>query len=288
MRSVRWFATILLTAWTGLFSPVWGLELHVNPVDGFDGNDGLAATTQTRLTGPVKTLRRAMQLARAGDTVVLANIGQPYYEPLRLVGGPHSGFESQPFTIRGNGATLSGMRPVPPDGWQSEGDGVWRLSLTRKGYYRFFRGDDAIPEFLPTAANTAINDLPFDHYLSRQGAVLFRFDQQTTPYSQSWTYAAEDTGISLVDVRNVRLVDLNVTGFRVDGANADGNCRGVVFDNVTIHDNGRAGLSANGTSRVIVQNSRLTANGRHAVLITEFAQVTLTDSDLGGEEPVVE
>ncbi|HUQ69622.1 MAG TPA: right-handed parallel beta-helix repeat-containing protein, partial [Planctomycetaceae bacterium] len=109
-----------------------------------------------------------------------------------------------------------------------------------------------------------------------------------TPFTQSWTYAADDTGVSLVSVRNVRIVNLRVVGFRVDGINVDGNCRGVTLDNVTVEHNGRAGVSANGTSQVFVENSRITGNGRHSVFISEFARVNVEGSDLGGVEPTVE
>jgi hypothetical protein len=118
--------------------------------------------------------------------------------------------------------------------------------------------------------------------------VYFRFDRGNTPFTRQWTYAADDTGVSLVDVRNVRIENLHIVGFRVDGLNADGNCRGVVLDKVTIEHNGRAGVSANGTSRVTIDNSRLAANGRHSILVTETAQVNVEGSDLGGVEPTVE
>jgi hypothetical protein len=284
----RWFGIIIGVALTGLVAPARGAEIYVDHVNGIDGNDGLAATTQTITNGPVQTLLRATQRAQRGDTIVLVNKSRPIYEPLCLVGASHSGFESKPFTIQGNGVVLSGQREVPADGWREVGPGLWRMSLTRKGYYRFFRENEAIPEFVPTSADTPLADLPLDHYLSRRGAVYFRFERGNTPFTQTWTHAGDDTGVSLVDVRNVRIVNLQIVGFRVDGLNVDGNCRNVVLENVTIEHNGRAGVSANGTSRVTIDHSRVTANGRHSVLVTEAAEANVTESNLGGVEPTVE
>uniref|UniRef100_A0A7C2NZ45 Right-handed parallel beta-helix repeat-containing protein n=1 Tax=Schlesneria paludicola TaxID=360056 RepID=A0A7C2NZ45_9PLAN len=285
----RWLSLwiVIVVGLTDLLQPARAADIHVDSANGFDGNDGLAAVITTATNGPVRTLKRATQLAQAGDRIVLKSNGQPFFETLYLTGGRHCGFASRPFTIEGNGAVISGLRDLPPDGWRPQGPGLWRLSLTRKGHYRFFRDNQPIPEFLPTTRSMALDDLPLDHYFSHQGAVIFRFDEGYVPYTELWTYAAADIGVSLVDVRNLQIRNLTIVGFRVDGLNADGNCRGVVLDNVTLEHNGRAGLSANGTSQVFVESSRLTGNGRHSAVITEYARVNLQNTDDGGVEPTV-
>jgi hypothetical protein len=277
---------IIVVGLTGLHRPARGAELFVDSTNGYDGNDGLAPANVTATNGPVRTLRRALQLARPTDRINLPGNGSPFFEPLQLAGGRHSGTESQPFTINGNGATLSGLRELPPDGWQQQEPGLWRLSLTRKGTYRFLRDNQPLAEYLPEGRGS-LDDLPLDQFFSRHGAVYFRLDEQNPPYTQPWLYAAEEIGLSLVSVRHVRIVNLNVVGFRVDGLNADGNCRRVALENVTLEQNGRAGLSANGTSQVFVTNSRVLNNGRHSVLVTESGRVDLDNCDLGGVEPTV-
>ncbi|OYW20644.1 MAG: hypothetical protein B7Z55_06980 [Planctomycetales bacterium 12-60-4] len=263
-------------------------NIYVDNQNGSDGNNGSAAEIETRVSGPVQTIRRALKLAVRADTIVLRNTGEPYAEVLNLVGGQHSGFPTEPFTIVGNGAVLSGVATVPSDGWQRQRDGLWRLSLTRKGTYRFFRDGLPVAEHVFASRDWSPAELPLDHWTSHRGAVLFHFDDRQTPITESWTYAAAELGISLVDVRHVRIVDLQIVGFRVDGVNADNNCNDVVLESVMLHNNGHAGLSIGGTSQVSVINSQITDNGRHSILITERGGLRLEDCELNGVEPTVE
>ncbi len=273
---------------TVLSSPAEARIIYVDNLNGSDSYDGTALDIETKLTGPLQTIRRALKVAVRGDTITLRNTGEPYAEVLNLVGANHSGYETEPFTIYGNGATLSGVASLPSEGWQRQTDGLWRLSLTRKGSYRFFHDGQPIAEQVFAKRDWSPAELPLDHWTSHRGAVLFRFNDRRTPITESWSYAAAELGISLVDVRNVRIVDLQIVGFRVDGLNADNNCRNIVLDNVTLHHNGRAGLAVGGTSQVSVVNSRIADNGRHSVLITERGGLQLEGCDLGGVEPTVE
>lgn len=266
---------------------VYGRPIFVDNQSGSDGFDGYAPTAQTQLTGPVQSLRQALRLAQRGDEIILANTGLPYSESLTLSGGRHSGFSSQPFMIRGNGAVLNGTAELPPDGWQRQRDGLWRLSLTRKGNYRFFHEGQPVAEQPMTTSTWKPEDLAIDHWTSHRGAVLFHFDDQRTPITERWSYAAIDFGISLVDVRNVHIQDLTIVGYRVDGINADNSCREITLENVTLENHGRAGLAVGGSSHAKVINGRINYNGHHSVLITERGGVQLEACDLGGVEPTV-
>jgi hypothetical protein len=268
-------------------SSAFAVEIYVDNVNGSDGFDGLTPDIESDYTGPVLTLQRGLKLLRNRDTLVLRNNGRPYFESLALVGARHSGSESHPLVIQGNGATLSGVRQLSNDGWQPLDNGLWRLSLTRKGHYRFFRDGNPWPEHRTESSVVNWDELPEGHWLAQRGAVYFRFPVKEPPVDRVWTYAAEEFGISLVDVRHVQIVDLNVQGFRVDGINADNACRAVTLERVVSQHNGRAGLAAGGTSRVRLAGSRIAGNGRHSVLVTEFAGVDIEASDLGGVEPTL-
>src|SRR5262249_40315153 len=115
-------------------------EIFVNNVSGDDRNDGLLDVGRQGNSGPLRSLARAAQLAGFADTIVLANTGSPYYGSISLTGRRHSGSRYQPFVISGNGATISGLRSVPPEGWQRVGTDLWKLTSTRKGYYQLLRG----------------------------------------------------------------------------------------------------------------------------------------------------
>ena len=88
-------------------------DLFVNNVDGDDLRDGSSPTVTGTRGGPCRTIMRALQLARNGDHVILAQAGQPYRESITLQAEPHSGNPGRPFMIMGNGAILDGSVPVP-------------------------------------------------------------------------------------------------------------------------------------------------------------------------------
>jgi len=283
-RSVRLSLAVaaLLTA-----SSACAVEIFVDNLNGSDSNNGAAPGIQSATTGPVRTLQRGVNLIRQGDSLVIMNHGQPYFEPLRLCGGRTSGQPSQPLIIEGNGALICGLRQLPSAGWQPVGEGLWRLTITRKGYYRFFKEGQALTEYLPASATFPVDELPENQWAPLHGAVYFRLPANQPPADQQWTYAAEEQGISLVDIRNVQINDLSVMGFRVDGINADNTCRNIVLDRIVSENNGRAGLAAGGSAKVRLQNSRIAENGRYSILVTESAGVDVQACDLGGVEPTV-
>ncbi len=82
---------------------------------GDDKNNGLHARDLGDTASPVRTIAKALQLARAGDRIVLANSGQPYRECVSLVGTRHSGAAPLiPFILDGNGVRIGWLpRPIP-------------------------------------------------------------------------------------------------------------------------------------------------------------------------------
>lgn len=281
----------LILAGSLLFAIATSIDARVIYVDnqnGWDGYDGFTADPTSQTTGPVQTIERALRLARQGDTIDLRNTGTPYRESIALSGINHSGYPQEPFVIQGNGAVLNGLAAIPSDGWRRVGEGLWRLSLTRKGHYRFFRGDQPVAEHRPTTGRVVLDELPVEHWVADRGAVIFRLPPDSTPQTESWSYAALEYGVSLVDVKHVELRGLTIQGCRVDGLALDNNCRAIRLDDVTLEQHGRCGLAINGTSHVTVTNSRIRENGRHAILITERAGVELVETDLDGAEPTLE
>ncbi|MFQ5734114.1 MAG: hypothetical protein ACE5KM_19435, partial [Planctomycetaceae bacterium] len=105
--------------------PVSADILYVDNMKGNDGFDGRATEAVSNDTGPTLTIRRALQLARTSDTIVIANTGRPYYEGVSVVGRRHSGIVGRPFTIIGNGAVLDGSAAVHPKAWRPAGKDLW-------------------------------------------------------------------------------------------------------------------------------------------------------------------
>ena len=258
-------------------------DIFVDNVLGDDAYDGLLNQVIDAHSGPVRTLRRAMQVANNGDQIVLTRPGAVYYDSLSLTGTRHSGSPNFPFTLNGNGATLSGLRTVPPQGWRQAGPDLWKLTLTRKGYYRLLRDGQPLPELRRDGkAENPFAALKAGEWTAWEGSVYFR-SEKDPPATQSFSYSAEQTGLSLYQVDNVRIVDLTLRDFRFDGVHAQNMCRGVKLENVNCINNGRAGLAVSGSSHIDMTGGKIVANGRHSVLISNTATVNVQDVAMDGE-----
>ena len=109
MRTVGSF-WLILVLWS---MPAAGRDIFVDNLAGNDRATGDQPRHTADLTGPVRTISKALFLSANADAIVLTKTSQPYRESLSLVGSRNSGFADHPFAIRGNGAILDGSAPVP-------------------------------------------------------------------------------------------------------------------------------------------------------------------------------
>ncbi len=285
MRVTWAIVTMLMFGGT---SSSWALDLYVDNVNGSDVFDGSAPTIQTALSGPLRTLSRASELLQPGDSLVFANTGHPYFESLNFAGRRFSGASTQPLLIQGNGAQLCGVRVLPNTAWRSIDSNRWQLNFSRKGWGRLFQNRKAYPEYLPAAGEDLRDMLPEGHWGQQRGLVHVHHEVGRLPSESEWAYAAVDVGISLVDVRFVEISDLEIWGFRIDGINADNRSHDIVLKNVTVRDNGRAGVAVGGSAKVALEGCKILENGRHSLLVTEAAGARVDDTtDFGGVDPTV-
>ena len=255
------FLSFAVTAFAG--------EIFVDNSTGRDADDGSTLQARFGNTGPVYSLERAVQLAGFGDVIVLVNTGKPYYGSISLTGDRHSGTRFRPFVIQGNGATISGLRSLPPGSWREEAKKLWKLTLTRKGYYRLLRDGRSLPESIPVQGTDPLATLEPGHWVAWRGSVYFRQDGNDEPESQTFAYAADQTGISLHQVENVLISDVTLQHFRFDGLHAQGLCDGIVLDNVVSIENGRAGVVSSGAARIELFGGRIAENSRHQLLVID-------------------
>lgn len=262
--------------------------LYVDNRNGSDASDGLFQQSRSEWSGPVRSIRRVLQLARSGDTIELAKNADPYYETISLMGVRHSGSANSPFVIEGHGATISGLRALPPAGWQPVyGDSrLWRLSFTRKGYYVLQHEGQLVPEFRPGDAADPVADLPVGQWLSWRGGFYYRAETAEPPAKETFAHAGGEVGISLYRTQHVWIRNLVVEHFRVDGLHAHDQCRDIVIENVEFRENGRAGLAVTGTSEVELSNVRSHSNGRYSAFHIAPAELYVSESELD-VEPVV-
>jgi len=276
----------VICSWAILVGVVRAENIFVNNLNGRDRNDGLSDQALNAVTGPVRTIQRALELAGTGDAVHLADTGTPYYESFSLVGDKHSGAKNVPFTIYGNNATLSGLRQLPSQGWRRVSAELWQVTFNRKGSYFLLHDGFALPEYRPESNANLLESLPAGQWCASRGSVFYRQEGLREPTRERFDYAADEMGITLYQVEHVKIVDLTVQHFRVDGINAHNMCRFVELDNVVSRENGRAGLAAGGTSSVTFQSGSLTGNGRESALITGKATLDVRESDLDVEPTV--
>lgn len=257
-------------------------DWFVDNVEGDDAFDGFNSQRLGDLTGPVKTIRRALRLAGPSDTVHLANHGEPYYESLDLTGRRHSGSEAHPFTIDGHGAIVSGARRVPPQAWSLYRGRIWKMTPFRKGHYQLLIGHAALPEVPCPRSARSLPKLEPGQWCAWNGSIYFHATDALggSPLDLPMAFAYDSVGLTLYDVRNVAIHNITFRHFRQDGVNAHDLARYVILDNVKLIENGRAGLSVSGSSLVGLKDSALGGNRVAQLLNAERAQTELLNTVL--------
>ena len=81
--------------------------------------------------------------------------------------------------------------------------------------------------------------------------------------------------MTLFHVEKVRIVDLTVQGFQVDGISLSNSAREVLLSGVTCRGNGRSGLAVGGASSVTIRESLLGDNGQAQLLTLPCISVTV-------------
>ena len=276
MRPVLvWFVALLLAWLLVLTGLARGATIYVDSRIGDDRNDGLTLTDEGSGNGPLRSLRRAIEIAQQGDEIRLTNNGTPYYGGVTLFGDRHSGLPGGPFTITGNGAVLSGAKPVPEQSWEFVRDTIWRLVPQRKAHYQLLLDGRTIAEAACPPDSKTLPALQAGQWCAWRGAIYYRTDLGGDPNRMHFALADDEVGLTLLDVHDVVIRDLTLRHFRLDGINAHDRCREVLLERVTSTENGRSGATVAGTSKVYLLDSELTANRVHSLLITERGEADL-------------
>ena len=193
-------------------------DIFVDNAGGDDKNNGLHPQNQGDTASPVRTIAKALRLARAGDRVVLANSPEPYRECVALVGTRHSGAARlMPFIFDGNGATLDGSAPIPADGWTHFRDNIFRFRpKTLIQPVLFLNGRSIPPLPLPQATAYPPRLKPLQ-WCAIEGAIYFAVEPGRLPPDYKLSYAELPTGITLYQVDQVVIRNLTIRGFQADG-----------------------------------------------------------------------
>lgn len=277
-------AAVLLSTAT----PSNAAVFYVNNRTGVDRNDGLVGAPLNVLTGPVKSISRALELAKSGDTIVVANTGVPYYDNLSFQGEKHSGHASRPFQIIGNGATLTGAMIIPVGAWQETAMDVWKVAPFRKGHFQLVRDGKALVEVRPEAGNewTAVPEMQENEWCVWHGAIYYKSERLVPPSTLNMSIARRSCGITVFAAHDIVISDLTIQHFRLDGVNLHDLAANVQLNNLTLRENGRAGIAIGGSSTAQVNGASIERNRDYSVLIQEAAAVSLNDCILDAQPTV--
>ncbi len=267
---------ILLFGATGALAA----DFYVDNRIGDDLYDGSSPQQVDERAGPVRTIRRALEFVQPRDIVHIANHGTPYVESVSMVGARFRGA-----ILDGNGAVISGAKVVPFDAWRKLPNGVWSFTPRRKAFYQLVFDDKALPEIGCPRDARQLPELPEGHWCAWRGSIYYRVltgSAAPNPVSdQPLAFAAEEVGITLLDVEDVVIRNLELRHFRLDGVNAHDRAKNIVLEHVRLIENGRAGLAVGGSSLVGIRDSELLGNRVTQVLNAEMAQTEILECKLG-------
>jgi len=276
------FSVLLSFSYVFPAAPASGRDIFVSNTSGDDQFNGLGLQSAPDGSGPVRTLARALRLAGPGDRIVLTKTDRPYRESISLVGTRHSGYPDRPLTIVGNGATLDGSEPVPPEAWEHDEGAVFRVSPPRKGQAQLFLDGRPAPRVVPAIEADRPPQLNPTQWCFLDGAIYFCVDQDKIPADYALTYARLPVGITLYHVERVAILDLTVQGFQLDGISAHNSARDVFLAGLTCRGNARAGISVGGASEVTIEGCLVGNNGEAQVLTLPYSLTRIRNCDLLG------
>jgi hypothetical protein len=254
-------------------------DLFVDNVAGDDLHDGRQAES-TGAGGPVRTLRRALELVNAGDRLLLTNRGVPYREQISLSAARHCGNAVSPFIIDGQGATLDGLVPVAPRAWESYRGAVFRFRPAKKTFQQLFLDGKPAAQRKISGSDRALPALEPIQWCRHGGFIYFRVEQDKLPWDYQLSYHGLQTGITLYHVHDVVIANLVVQGFQIDGVNAHDGVRHSELIGVTSRGNGRSGVAVCGSSKLQLQGCLIGDNGEAQLRAEGLAIVTVDDSEL--------
>jgi hypothetical protein len=263
----------------GLAAPAAARDLFVNNVSGDDLHDGMQEGT-TAFGGPLRSLRRALQLALPGDRIVLTKTNEPYRESISLSTANQSGNQLGPLVIDGQGAVLDGTVPAPERGWESVRGPVFRFRPAKSSYQQLFlAGKPAVERKLEPGSHKLPELAPLE-WFRRDAEIYFRVEPDKLPDAYPLSYSGLQTGVTLYHVHDVVIMDLIVQGFRLDGINVNDGVRNCQLIDVTCRGNGRSGVTVAGSSHARLDGCLLGDNGTAQLRTEGVSATSVSNSEL--------
>jgi hypothetical protein len=254
-------------------------DIYVDNVTGDDRRQGYVLQSDGVGNGPVRTISKALRLAKKGDRIVLANNeGRPYRESIAISGGFHSGLATYPFTLIGNGATLDGSLSLAEAEWEFVNGDIFRVRPPKGSFQRLFLAGVPLPYV--AAQGEVRPQLEPKQWTLMSGYIYFRGEPGKIPTSYDLSCCGLQTGITIYQTDDVLIQDIIVRGFQLDGVNAADNARKTKLLGVISIDNGRSGFTVAGASRVFIDQCTASGNGNSQLRAEGYSQTTVRDTEL--------
>lgn len=259
-------------------SSALAVDIYVDNLLGDDRRGGSSAVVASEGIGPCRTIAKALRITQPGDRIIVANTGQPYREGITLQGPRHSGSDRFPTMIVGNGATLDGTMDLVDAVWEFAGNNTFRTRPAHMSFQQLFLDDQPLARRQPPPGQFPA--LEAREWCLFRGWIYFRVDQNKSPELYNLSCCGEQVGITLYNVHDVVVQDLNIRGFWIDGVNCHDNVRDAVLTRISAIDNGRSGFSIGGASRVRIENCTAAGNGAVQLRTEGYCTVELRGNQL--------
>lgn len=231
---------------------VMGRDWFVHHTRGADSNMGVPDS-------PLKTVQTAVDRARPGDRILLFPENAVYRQSVSVSKIP-PGLE-----IEGNGVTLSGADPLPPQEWKRLGEDLYQIELPRPPQDLPLLIVDGKPQRMgqtgenqasyPAIDELEIGEFHWENVSETEGRLTFR----GAPSNLEWS--VRENGFSTSgDIRNLYVSRLSARHFLANGFDIGGNARGLRFSEISSFQNLGTGFRAHDTSSSWIQNASFYEN----------------------------
>ncbi|MBT4723345.1 MAG: hypothetical protein HOB29_00130, partial [Planctomycetaceae bacterium] len=239
-------------------------DLRVDPAIGDDSNDGS--------TAPLKSIKQAIRIAKAGDTIHLKPV--VYHQYAGFYG--KRGEPGNPITLDGHGAVLEGSEAIQPASWTEVAPGLFKndqlmptlnLAILWRWFFLFdgkinrmgrvLKGKSE-PFLKPAELKPGEWTFVGNHKKSKggsdsdkvQGSFFLKIKPGQTLKQANIRFPIRSAGVQFSG-ENAHLVIRNLTATHQynDGFNIHGDCRDVVFENIQAIECGDDGISAHETAQ---------------------------------------
>jgi hypothetical protein len=203
-------------------------SIYVNPVTGSDLADG-SLNKSSAAIGPVRSIAKAVSLARAGDTIYLG--GFRYKGRGEYVGfyGNISGQSGEPIVVDGQNAIIDGSIPLDPNQWSEVSPNLYKNTNIFEKTTNLYNSEDWVGQFC----------FIYDGICNRMGiSGKWAYTSYKNPEDLKpgeWTCQRKERAFYVKTAPDKNLADYHIEVPVVNsGVQIDGTIHHIVFRNITV------------------------------------------------------